>query len=220
MAELDIDNPCSESYRGPHPFSEPETRAVRDFIMDHINQLKFVVNYHGYGNTILKPFNSVKVDLIKELYPDVDDFLTELVAEGSPPKGLKLTTAPENLGYNSPGEMSDWILAATGIPAVSPELGTLNPCSNTFFIKSIECIVETLDAQYPLVKATFKKIGSQLSIDTQNVDVERIEDGQTKATITITNKGLSNSEEGTIFTVRGLKKASARLVSNGISVKV
>lgn len=28
-------NPCAEDYRGPYPFSEPETRAVRDFLQTH-----------------------------------------------------------------------------------------------------------------------------------------------------------------------------------------
>ena len=63
--------------------------------MSKINQLKFVANYHSYGNIMMKPFNSVKngQKLLKDIYPDVDDFLTELVSEGSPPEGMKLTTA-------------------------------------------------------------------------------------------------------------------------------
>jgi len=64
--------------------------------MDKINQLKFVANFHSFGNAMLKPFNSAKegAKLLKDIYPDVDNFLTELVSEGSPPKGLELTTAP------------------------------------------------------------------------------------------------------------------------------
>jgi len=27
--------PCEESYRGVHPFSEPETKAIRDFLISH-----------------------------------------------------------------------------------------------------------------------------------------------------------------------------------------
>lgn len=26
---------CGECYRGKHPFSEPETEAIRDFLMEH-----------------------------------------------------------------------------------------------------------------------------------------------------------------------------------------
>jgi len=161
---LDLQNPCSDAFQGHYPFSEPETRAARDFILSKIGTLKFVANYHAYGNDILKPFNSTKKDLFKDIYPDANTFLNELIAEGSPPEGLKVTTAPEALGYNSPGEMSDWIMAATGIPAITPEIGTKDKCSETFYIKTLDCITDTLDAQYPLVKTTFKKIGSQIDI--------------------------------------------------------
>jgi len=27
--------PCAEDYRGPYPFSEPETRAIRDFVTEN-----------------------------------------------------------------------------------------------------------------------------------------------------------------------------------------
>ena len=27
--------PCDENFRGDFPFSEPETRAIRDFLLDH-----------------------------------------------------------------------------------------------------------------------------------------------------------------------------------------
>ena len=39
-------NPCGHTYRGPEPFSEPETRAMRDFVLKHKNTLKFTCNYH------------------------------------------------------------------------------------------------------------------------------------------------------------------------------
>ena len=28
-------DPCAENYRGAFPFSEPETRAIRDFLVSH-----------------------------------------------------------------------------------------------------------------------------------------------------------------------------------------
>lgn len=32
--------PCNEFYAGPAPFSEPETKAVSDFLMDYRTQIK------------------------------------------------------------------------------------------------------------------------------------------------------------------------------------
>ena len=50
-------DPCAESYRGTHPFSEPETRAIRDFLVAHQDEIKFVYNFHSYGNMYLWPYN-------------------------------------------------------------------------------------------------------------------------------------------------------------------
>ncbi len=48
-------DPGSDIYRGPAPFSEPETRAVRDFINSHPN-LKVLVSYHTFSELILYPW--------------------------------------------------------------------------------------------------------------------------------------------------------------------
>lgn len=48
---------CGECYRGPAPFSEPETRAMRDFLTANKNEIKFVSNFHSYGNMWIWPFN-------------------------------------------------------------------------------------------------------------------------------------------------------------------
>ena len=54
----DLDQfPCGETYRGAYPFSEPETRAMRDFVLAHRDSLKFVVSYHSYGNMLVIPYS-------------------------------------------------------------------------------------------------------------------------------------------------------------------
>ena len=41
-------------YRGVEAFSEPETRAIRDFCKNH--NFKVAVNYHTYGNIVVQPW--------------------------------------------------------------------------------------------------------------------------------------------------------------------
>lgn len=41
-------------YRGPEPFSEPETQTMRDFILD--NDIKLNLNFHTFGNIVVLPF--------------------------------------------------------------------------------------------------------------------------------------------------------------------
>ena len=60
-------NPCSDVYRGESSFSEPETQALRDFILNH--NFKNVLNFHTYANTYIHPFGS-------GLYPEEPDLTT------------------------------------------------------------------------------------------------------------------------------------------------
>lgn len=50
------DNPCEEDYRGPAPFSEKETSAMRDFV-GSLPLLKIALNFHAWGNLFVTPFN-------------------------------------------------------------------------------------------------------------------------------------------------------------------
>ena len=53
-------NACSTYYPGPEAFSEPETRAFRDFLTEHKDEIKFVLNIHSTGNAFIYPFNGRK----------------------------------------------------------------------------------------------------------------------------------------------------------------
>lgn len=50
-------NPCSEIYAGPRAFSEPETKALADFISTFDN-VKMYLAFHSYGQYILYPYVS------------------------------------------------------------------------------------------------------------------------------------------------------------------
>ena len=60
--------PSSEVYRGTGPFSEPETAALRDFVIGR--EFLVAVNLHSYSNIHLVPFG---YDLIHA--PDYDEML-------------------------------------------------------------------------------------------------------------------------------------------------
>ncbi|KAJ6656351.1 hypothetical protein lerEdw1_003854 [Lerista edwardsae] len=48
-------NPCSETYRGPHPNSEPEVKAIVDFVKGH-GQIKAFISIHSYSQLLLYPY--------------------------------------------------------------------------------------------------------------------------------------------------------------------
>jgi murein tripeptide amidase MpaA len=47
--------PCIDTYRGPAPFSEPETAALRDFIRAR-PQVRYQHDMHSYGQLLLAPW--------------------------------------------------------------------------------------------------------------------------------------------------------------------
>lgn len=49
-------NSCTEIYAGPEPFSEPETRALRDWILANNEHAKLYLAFHSYGEMMLFPW--------------------------------------------------------------------------------------------------------------------------------------------------------------------
>jgi hypothetical protein len=127
------------------------------------------------------------------LYPHYEEFLKELVQEGQPPEGLKLTRAMEAYGYTSPGEMSDWVMAGAGILSTTPELGLADTRTEKWFLDDPKLIMEILDKNYPLMHTTFRKIGYQLEPTLKAVHDTYDNYGQ--MTIEWVNKGLSDSDK-------------------------
>ncbi len=57
------DDPTDETYRGPAPFSEPETQAVKAFVNAHASSLKVLLSYHTYSELILYPWGGSDSDI-------------------------------------------------------------------------------------------------------------------------------------------------------------
>jgi hypothetical protein len=69
-----LEDPCFLIYAGPEPFSEPETRAVRDFLLNQT--LVAYISLHTYGQYILYPWSYISdgtddVDKLVLLYANV-----------------------------------------------------------------------------------------------------------------------------------------------------
>ena len=50
------DQPCSETFHGSEPFSEVETRNVRDFVLPRKDQLKHFIDVHSYSQIVITPW--------------------------------------------------------------------------------------------------------------------------------------------------------------------
>ncbi|CAM6006025.1 unnamed protein product [Sphagnum balticum] len=62
-------DPCSEIYQGTSPFSEPESRAVRDFVLAQRGQIKSFITMHSYSQIWMYPYGHAR----GSYPPDVND---------------------------------------------------------------------------------------------------------------------------------------------------
>lgn len=101
------------TYRGTAPFSEPETRMVRDFC----NKRKFnlAYNYHTYSNLLIYPF-AYNNTLANPVF-------SKLAALMTVENNYKAGVSNETVGYNVNGSSDDWMYAQRNVLAFTPEVG-------------------------------------------------------------------------------------------------
>ncbi len=113
-------NPQSEVYRGPAPFSEPETQAVRDFVLDH--DFKIALNYHTYGGFLIYPYGYTD-----QPAEDLDIF-QELAMLLTQENRYVYGTGLETIAYTTNGDADDWMYGEraekASIFSMTPEVGT------------------------------------------------------------------------------------------------
>ena len=108
---------------------------MRDFIIANRETLKFIVNYHSYGNMFIIPYNGD--NLSYKLTPEQIKLYDEIKNEAKFPSNMISGSAKTLLDYYANGEASDWALSSTGIIAMSPEIGSASAISLVFDIPSV-----------------------------------------------------------------------------------
>jgi hypothetical protein len=67
-------NPLAITYRGPAPFSAPETRAMRDFlasrVVDGRQQIRAGITFHEYGRLVMWPYGYTVADIPPDMTAD------------------------------------------------------------------------------------------------------------------------------------------------------
>jgi len=67
-----MDTECADNYRGKYAFSEPETRAIRDFVVSKKEEIKFVYNFHCAGKQIIIPLNGEFPNTLATKFPELN----------------------------------------------------------------------------------------------------------------------------------------------------
>lgn len=161
---LDQD-PCSDTYPGPYPFSEPETQAMKAFIEANANDIKLAFNLHSYGNMLVHPFSNTNREDLRVLYPEQYKIYNEVWEDGNFPMGNVKGTATQIVGYAAPGEASDWMFGTHGIIAFSPELGLNDTSTRGFYIDNRTLAYEILKQNDIWVQNSFLKLGVMFGVE-------------------------------------------------------
>ncbi|MCB9060462.1 MAG: zinc carboxypeptidase [Halobacteriovoraceae bacterium] len=105
----------SDTYMGPHPFSEPETQAIRK-IVDEKPNLRVLLSVHTFGEMILYPWGHKTEDVVGK-----DGLVFKKMAQDmakwnkySPMRGIDL--------YKVSGDTCDWAYGEKGIFCFTFEL--------------------------------------------------------------------------------------------------
>lgn len=113
-------NPGSDVYRGPDPFSEPETQAIQ-FLCES-NEFITALNYHSHGDLLIYPWGYTA----SLLTPDSTIFrnFTEILTLEN---DYFAGTGNETVGYVVNGDSDDWMYGEqttkNKILAMTPEVG-------------------------------------------------------------------------------------------------
>jgi hypothetical protein len=117
-------NRDSITYRGPRPFSAPETRALRNFVasrvVDGVQQIRTHVSLHTNGELILWPYGYTRRDLPSDM--TAFDYRA-FVALGKAMAALNGYTAKQSSDlYITDGDQIDWLYGEHRIFSYTYEL--------------------------------------------------------------------------------------------------
>lgn len=151
-------DPCGGSFAGPHPFSEPESQAMRNLLTKYQDTIKFVFNFHAFGPLFIWPYNGEVDNELALSNPEALEIFTEIYDNAEMPETMLAGNAIQSINYVAYGEANDYILKAHGIPSVSPELANDNIFASTFFLPFPFLAREVLRDNHKYVLHTIEKL--------------------------------------------------------------
>mmetsp|Transcript_23727 Transcript_23727/g.23624 ORF Transcript_23727/g.23624 Transcript_23727/m.23624 type:complete len:177 (+) Transcript_23727:625-1155(+) len=154
---------CQEDYRGASPFSEPETQAVRDFILASDHNVKIAINFHTFGNLFIIPFNYDDQWNTKMVEKPIYAMYENIRDEGNLPKEMQFGNGMQTIKYKANGDATDWMSTQNDMISISPELGTKSRTSDRFlpFMDFVKPIVQQ---NYPWINYTMHKLSAQIDV--------------------------------------------------------
>lgn len=115
-------NPCAEDYRGPSSSSEPETKAVQNYVLALKNRAAGI-DFHSYGQLILRSFGYTYSPSNNEaILKQVGDGMRDVIFSQS---GKRYTSQRAAELYPTTGSTDDWYTEQAGMWGWTIELRDL-----------------------------------------------------------------------------------------------
>jgi carboxypeptidase T len=186
--------PPSQTYRGPGPFSEPETRAVAAFCNAH--EFEIAQNYHTFSNLLIYPFGYSDIVADPDIFPPLAQLLTQ-------ENNYVYGTGIETVGYNVNGNSDDWMYGEnTTKPAIlsfTPEVGPGNfgfwpPQGEIINLNRDAMLLNLLTARVTLVYGEAEDLSDQfLAQTTGQIPLSLQRFGLKDGTLTVSIEGISDN---------------------------
>ncbi|MDP8223099.1 MAG: M14 family metallopeptidase [Candidatus Lernaella stagnicola] len=109
-------SPCADTYRGAEAFSEPESRALRDFTRAHEN-VRTLLTLHTHAKLVLYPWGNQSQHIDDQI-----DFLTHKTMAEYMASILKYSPGQASSLYRTTGDTTDWSYGELGIVSFTWEM--------------------------------------------------------------------------------------------------
>ncbi|XP_066149003.1 carboxypeptidase B-like [Euwallacea fornicatus] len=110
-------NSCTETFAGPEEFSEPETRALRDWFLAHPEEnVKLYLTFHSYGEMVLYPwgYDSILPDNFQDLHY-AGQLAATAIDQSSAMNSRYRVNSSAILLSPAAGGSDDWVKAIGGV---------------------------------------------------------------------------------------------------------
>ncbi len=136
-----------ETYRGPAPFSEPETQAMRDFYQSH-PQIVSNIDFHSYGQLVLGPwgYTSAEVPPDNNLLQPLGDAMSASILSVHGETYVAGPAGPTL--YLASGVIFDWAYGDQGVFSYTIEL---RPTGSPGFVLEPQEIIPTAEENFAAV---------------------------------------------------------------------
>jgi len=149
----------SNVYSGPSAFSEPETAALRDFVLEHEN-ITIALDYHSQGNVFFPAHNFIHEDAIDAIDLNLlaGNMAEEIKKESSREYGVHMGKPPVHLISGSGREF----YYSKGALSLVAEVGTRN------ISDYIEHMSENIDENIPALIYALSEVNNYKKDNTLN----------------------------------------------------